>query len=171
MQLMLPGHLKAASPAPPLQRPATEPQPPQADAPLVVDVVLGAIGQFVGQVLDSSATPVAGQMVVVLKEGRPAAQTVTDSAGHFAIERLPVGIYEVRCGESAGLCRLWTPHTAPPAARASLLLTSRNVVLRGQRPMGGSWLKGPGPWLIAVAAIIAVPTALALSLKPRSSAS
>jgi len=168
--LVFPGQLHAAGPGTPGQEsPATA-----AVAPLIADVALDDDGRLSGQAVDGAGLPAAGKPVAVVHQGREVAHTQTDAAGRFTVNHLTGGVYEVHCEDGASLTRLWAPHTAPPAARSTLLVSCGGPIVRGQHTMGpydGSWLKGRGPWIIAVAAIIAVPTALALSLKPKSAAS
>jgi hypothetical protein len=160
--LIVPSHVEAAPPAMPVgqQAPAAK-----TEAPLVVDVALGEGGRLSGQLLDRSAAPVAGKSIFVLQQGRLVASTYADAAGRFKVDHLPGGVYEVRCDGGASITRLWAPQTAPPVARPTLLVSCGGDVVRGQGTFGGfhgDFLKGPGPWIIAVATIVAVPTALAL---------
>ena len=171
--LLVPQHAQAA----PLAGP-TPGQPAQAhtaETPAVIDVALGDGGRLNGQALDRAAEPAAGKPIFVMQQGRlDRFEAQTDTAGRFNVDRLAGGMYEVHCDGGVSVSRLWAPHTAPPAAKQILLITCGDGVVRAQTPYGGfhgDWLKGPGPWLIAVATIIAVPTALALSLKPKSPAS
>jgi hypothetical protein len=167
--LVVPGRLEAAPPTP---HNIAHPLPASlADAvPLAVDVALAKGGTLVGQACDASAVPVAGRTVIVSQQGREVARTYTDSRGRFALANLAGGVYEVRCDGGAALCRLWAPLTAPPAAQPTLLLTVGGELALGQCGRG-SILKGPLPWIVGIAAAIAVPTALALNLKKASPAS
>jgi hypothetical protein len=170
--LLVPQQLPAAPPAG-----AAASQPAQArtaETPAVIDVALAEGGRLNGQALDRAAGPAAGKPILVMQQGRLIASTRTDAAGRFSVDRLTGGVYEVQCDGGESVSRLWAPRTAPPAAKQILLVTCGDGVVRGQTTFGGfhgDFLKGPGPWVIAAATIIAVPTALALGLKPKSPAS
>ncbi len=167
--------LQAAPPVTPSAPAAAQPTARSAPAaPAIVDVALADGGRLAGQVLDSGSIAQPGRPIAVFQHGQLVAAGGSDAAGNFAIEHLAGGIYELQCDGRACVARLWAPGTAPPAARTSLILTTGGEVVRGQTTFGpftGDWLKGRGPWLIAAAAIVAVPTALALNLKPKSPAS
>jgi hypothetical protein len=170
--MAIPRTSQAAGPS----APATGQSVPSTGAgvPLVVDVALGDGGRLSGQVLDRAGLPGAGKSVFVLQQGRLVASTRADADGRFTVDRLTGGVYEVQSDGGISLSRMWAAGTAPPAARPTLLVTSGDEIVRGQHTFGsysGGWMKGPGPWIIAVAAIVAVPTALALTLRPKSSAS
>ncbi len=169
--LVFPARMQAAVP----DTSATSPISPAAAQPrLITDVALGENGRLSGQAIDGSGMPAADKAVTLLQQGIEVAHTHTDATGRFTVNHLTGGIYEVHCENGGGLARLWAPHTAPPAARAVLVVSCGAPIVRGQHTMGpfdGSWLKGRGPWIIAAAAIVAVPTALALGLKPKSAAS
>jgi hypothetical protein len=148
----------------------TEPAPAAAET-LILDVALQPGGVLTGQSLSQTGQPLVNSQVLVLLQGTVATTAMTNQSGQFTIQGLSGGLYEIRGKESSAVCRLWAPHTAPPSAKTSVLLTSDEALIRGQsgryrRP--GGILKGPLPWMVAVAAIIAVPTALALNLKPSS---
>ncbi len=167
--LLLPRHSEAA---PPLASAGSTPLP-AASAPAVIDVALAPGGRMSGQVLDRSAAPLAGRRIDIASQGRLVASCGTNATGCFTVDHLAGGLYELQCDGNLCVARLWVAGTAPPAARQTLVLTGGEVV-RGQATFGpftGDWLKGRGPWLIAAAAIVAVPTALALGLKPKSAAS
>lgn len=168
--LTVPSQLQAAPPAA-ASRPASS---STADVPLILDVALADGGRLNGQVLDRAAGPVANKPIFVLQQGKLVASAHADAAGRFSVDHLSGGVYEVHCDGGVALSRVWAPRTAPPAAKQVLLVTCGEDIVRGQTQWGpyrGSWLKGPLPWVVAVAAIVAVPTALALSLKPKSAAS
>jgi hypothetical protein len=177
--LMFPPQSQAEYPyAPAVARPAvTERLPSTTPAPPIADVALDADGRLQGQVVDNAGLPAAGTTIVLVSQGRAVAVVTSDAAGHFTAEHLAGGIYEVHAAGNVSLARLWAPQTAPPAARQTLVVQCGDPsepIVRGQHtfgPFDGSWMKGRGPWLIAAAAIVAVPTALALGLKPRSPAS
>jgi hypothetical protein len=110
---------------------------PAASEPLVIDVALQNAGVLTGH--------------VVGQDGKCLAQQ-TDVAGRFAMTGLAGGVYEVRWAQGVTICRLWAPQTAPPSAKAELLLTTDATVLRGQTGTpspGCSLLKGPLPWIAA----------------------
>jgi hypothetical protein len=170
--MAIPRTSQAAGPAAPA---AGQPGPSAAaGTPVIVDVALGDGGRLSGQVLDRAGLPGAGKSVSVLQQGRLIASTRADADGRFVVDRLTGGVYEVQSEGGVSLSRMWAPRTAPPAARPTLLVTSGAEIVRGQHTYGsytGSWMKGPFPWIIAVTAIVAVPTALALTLRPKSPAS
>jgi hypothetical protein len=148
----------------------TGPAPAAAET-LILDVALQPGGVLTGQSLNQTGQPLVNSQVLVLRQGTVATTATTNQAGQFTIQGLSGGVYEIRGQESSTVCRLWAPHTAPPSAKTNVLVTSDEALIRGQsgryrRP--GGILKGPLPWMVAVAAIITVPTVLALNLKPSS---
>ena len=129
-----------------------------AAEPQVIDVALQGTGELTGQVVGQDGKSIAREPVYVLRQGTVVGTCQTDTFGRFAITRLNGGVYDVRWAQGGAICRLWAPETAPPSARPDLLLTA-NAVVRGQTGTpnpGRSWLKGPLPWIVAGAAIVAV---------------
>jgi hypothetical protein len=125
---------------------------PAASEPLVIDVALQNAGVLTGHVVGQDGKCLAQQTVYVLRQGEAVVTCQTDVAGRFAMTGLAGGVYEVRWAQGVTICRLWAPQTAPPSAKAELLLTTDATVLRGQTGTpspGCSLLKGPLPWIAA----------------------
>ncbi len=101
----------------------------------VVDVALHEGGLLKGQVIDAQGNPQADSSVTLWRRGEPVADAQTDAEGRFAIAGLGSGVYQLKTAEGAGICRLWAPGAAPPAAHEAVLLISGNEVVRGQRNM------------------------------------
>jgi hypothetical protein len=125
---------------------------PAASEPMVIDVALQDVGVLSGHVVGQDGKCLAQQTVYVLRQGESVGTCQTDVAGRFVMTGLAGGVYEVRWAQGVTICRLWAPLTAPPSAKAELLLTADATVLRGQTghpSPGSSLLKGPLPWVAA----------------------
>lgn len=129
---------------------------------MIHDVALEEAGVFRGQVVDSQGNTRAAVPVSIVREAREVARAETDASGRFAVHGLTGGIYEVYTPAGSGIYRVWSPHTAPPAAVPAAIITPHENVVRGQMNGGQalSWLANP--WVLAgiVAAAIAIPLAL-----------
>jgi len=128
--------------------------------PVVMDVALGDGGTLLGQVVDPQSTPQA-QVPVILRQGeQELAVGKTDANGYFSFSGLRGGVYQVQAADGTGMCRLWAPRTAPPAAQKGVLIVAGKDVVRGDCgscPRLKCMLKNP--WFIAgvVATAVAVP--------------
>jgi hypothetical protein len=124
-------------------------------APMVLDVALAEGGLLLGQVVDPQGQPVADAPVAVLYQGKEVAKTTSDATGNFAVSGLKGGAHVVQSGEHGGICRMWSPQTAPPSANRQVLLVKGSQVARGQgffSPGGLLMLTGVG--LIVAAGVI-----------------
>jgi hypothetical protein len=104
----------------------------QPAAPAVLDVALSQGGVMRGQIVDGQGQPVANAPVALHHGGKEVASTSSDQEGNFAFSGLRGGQHVVVSGEYGGLCRVWTPETAPPSASSSMLLVHGNQTVRGQ---------------------------------------
>ena len=102
----------------------------------VADVVLSASGELHGQVVQSSGRPVKNAVVQVSHKGSIIAEVKTDAEGRYAVKGVRTGLHTVKSSKSRQLCRFWTKHTAPAAARKSLVMSADSQVVRGQM-LGG----------------------------------
>jgi hypothetical protein len=151
------------------------PRPVQASVPAgalpattITDVVLGADGMLVGQVLHAAGQPAVDTPVMVRQNGREVAATWTDSRGDFAIRGLRGGVYELSAGQSHGLYRLWAAQTEPPSAQRGVLIVAESSLARGQSPVGVlGYLMNP--WVLATAASTAIAVPIALTNDKASS--
>jgi hypothetical protein len=109
-------------------------------------------------VVDAAGQGKPGLHVTVRNEDVQLAATTTNADGHFQVAGLRGGVVQVVAGESAAVCRLWAPNTAPPVARASALVVEGQTV-RGQGPIVGM-LCNPLVILGLVAIAVAVPLAI-----------
>ena len=114
----------------------------------VIDIQLQHQGTLQGHVVDSQGRPVDTH-VAILKNGNLVSRTTTDQRGAFSITGLRGGVFQIKTQRGVGVYRLWTPNTAPPMARASLMLVDGPVV-RGQLLGGAS---GAGGGLLGNAAL------------------
>ena len=152
--------------APPPIRAAEKPAPhsdaiasekPSPSEPLVSDVALQARGTLTGCVVGQGGMSAVRETVFISRGGAVVATCQTDASGRFTLAGLTGGVYEVRWAQGATICRLWAPQTAPPSAVADLQLSANAPVVRGQTGTPNpcsSLLKGPLPWIAAVATII-----------------
>ncbi len=125
------------------------------------DIALAKGGVLQGKVVDQQAAAQAGEAVRVLQNGEVVATAKTDAQGRFAINGLRTGVHQIETSATKSVYRLWTPETAPPAARNSVLLVDGGDVVLGQS--GGGILGAlANPWVLGgiVAAAIAIPLAL-----------
>jgi hypothetical protein len=106
-------------------------------APSVTDVALSATGELHGQVVQSSGRPVTNAAVQVSHKGRVIAEIKTDGAGRYGVKGLRSGLHVVKTSEGQQVCRFWTNHTAPAAAKKSLVMSADSHVVRGQLLGGG----------------------------------
>ena len=106
-------------------------------APQVIDVALSTGGTFTGQVVDSQGRGLDGAAVVVRQADREVAKTVSNKEGYFSVTNLKGGTYQVAAGQSQGVYRFWAPNTAPPSAKAKVLMVSGKAATRGQIGGGG----------------------------------
>ena len=140
---------------------AVEPTAQQAD------IALRPGGVLVGQVVDQQGAVKPGTVVSVQYSDYEVVRTTTDANGVFAAQGLRGGQYQLVTEDGISVCRLWAPHTAPPAARPAALVVTGNEIVRGQ--WGGGpmhqwvdWVKAH-PYIKAgvIATAIAIPLAIA----------
>ena len=116
-----------------------------AASPVAVsDVVLQAGGVLQGVVFSATqpARPrvvVAGARVTLIRDGKIAAETVSDRSGRFVASHLRGGKYLVAVATKNGtewsLCRTWTANAAPPKANTTVQVTLGQGLVRGQGPL------------------------------------
>lgn len=114
--------------------------PKAADKPVVkavaakspIDVALAKGGMFQGHLYDDKGKAIEGAPVVIRQAGRVVAETTTQEDGLFELKNLRGGTYEVKAGKVDGVCRLWSPNTAPPAAVSEVTVVSGTNIVRGQ---------------------------------------
>jgi len=141
------------------------------------DVELGRGGLLVGRLVDTTGRPVAGRDVSVVVGDKTIAVSRTDGSGVFAVAGLRGGVHQITTVESARVCRLWAPGTAPPQTPPSLELVAGEDVVRGQwgPPPGNRFLKeakiwATNPFVVGgiIAAAVAIPIALSDDDGPHS---
>jgi hypothetical protein len=110
-----------------------------AESQAISDVSLGEGGTLNGQVLNGQGLPLAKATVTVRSNGNDIASAATDVQGRFSIHGLRGGVYELTCGGSSGIFRLWTANASPPSAKAEVLLVAGGPISRGQ------CYQAPGP--------------------------
>jgi hypothetical protein len=133
----------------------------ESRGPVATDVALREGSVLVGQVVSAQGTGMAGIPVSLRREGKNVLTTKTGKEGYFAVKGLRGGVYQLVADDGHGVYRLWTPGTAPPAAREGAVLVVGNDVLRGQNP--GPWkafLTNPLIIAAVVATAVAVPVAI-----------
>ncbi|MDG1897841.1 MAG: carboxypeptidase-like regulatory domain-containing protein [Fuerstiella sp.] len=103
----------------------------------VTDVALSANGELHGQVVQSSGRAVTNAVVRVSHKGSVIAEVKTDRAGRYAVKGLRSGLHVVKTSKGQQVCRFWAKHTAPSAAKKSLVMSADSHVIRGQMMAGG----------------------------------
>lgn len=133
--------LAAAPPTPTVSRQGERAR--QRPAERVLDVAMQMPnGVLFGRVLPATGKrpdeTVADLQVLLLKNGRPAAETRTDGEGRFRLGNLSGGVYLVVVngagGPAARQFRAWAPLTAPPNAATTVNVPLKETLVRGQGP-------------------------------------
>lgn len=89
----------------------------------ILDVALSPEATLEGYLIDPFGK-VLKEMPVRLVHNRKVIWTGrTNAEGHFQVQGLPCGVYQVDSDRLSANCRVWTPEAAPPRASRSLLLT------------------------------------------------
>jgi len=145
----------------------------------VTDVALTAGGTLTGQVVDQQGIAKAGVQVAV-RQGRQTLATVTDHAGFFRLSGLRGGTCQVMAGQRQAAYRVWAVNTAPPIAQSSVMLVSRDWLVRGANDCdtgygggghgGGLFSGGWGPWVLPALAAGGIITGVAVATSNTSTA-
>ncbi|MBI2480226.1 MAG: carboxypeptidase regulatory-like domain-containing protein [Planctomycetia bacterium] len=98
--------------------------------PAISDVALQANGVLTGQVVNTAGIAQAKSQVVVVKNGKVLAATMTDANGEFAVAGVNPGVYQIEAPHSGGVYRVWASRTAPPAAKNGVFMISDSRVVR-----------------------------------------
>ena len=141
-------------------------QPPGARQGATIrpcDVALDDGGRLNGRLLNRSAQPVTGLVVIAVQNGQQVAQSVTDQHGSFALTGLRGGMVQIAAQDAIAICRAWASGTAPPSATTNLVVIQQDVVQRGQMPLGDALFGDPILLGLFVAAAIAIPIAVSNS--------
>ena len=69
--------------------------------------------------------------MAVLDHKGQLASVHTDGNGHFAVEGLAAGVYQLVAAEGRAFFRVWSPKTTPPGARNAVLLVAGVDLVRG----------------------------------------
>lgn len=133
-----------------------------APTTVAIDIALQKDGLLVGQVVDPLGNPVAGAQVTLTAQGKRLAAMKSTPEGYFAFKGLRGGVYQVVTEEGHGVYRVWSPGTAPPAAKKVVLLVSGDNVVRGQEGTPPLKVLMANPLVIGavVATAVAVPVAI-----------
>lgn len=133
--------------------------------PIMTDIALSDGGILEGQVVGYQNVGLPGVPVTVKQQNRDVATTTTATNGHFVVQDLRGGVYQVSTTQGGGIFRLWAPCTAPPAAK-------NRAIVYVQNGMGGGGLRGilGNPIVIPalIATAIAVPIAVSSQHQPAS---
>ena len=135
----------------------------------VADVVLDSENLLHGQLLNASAAPAQGQLLL-LKDGQSLGRLSTGADGRFAVRLSQGGTYQLATADRVTTIRVWTRRAAPPSAQQQLVLVQGDV-FRGQR--GRIHYSSISPWVVAgvVAVAIGVPIVLANHRQDRGNGS
>lgn len=93
------------------------------------DVVL-VKGELSGKLLTANGKAVEGASVVVAKNGKEVARTVTKADGSYTVKGLSNGSHVVSMSDAQIPVRLWSEGAAPAAAKTKL--TVSQTAVRGQ---------------------------------------
>ncbi len=122
--------------------------------PVVSDVALAPGGTLIGQVVDTQGFSLPNVEVTVRQPGHTVITTVADRSGRFAVSGLRGGLCQVVAANSQNVFRLWAANTAPPAAKASVMMvSSRAAIVRAQ--LGAGLLSQWGLPALAAGGIVA----------------
>ena len=137
----------------------------QTPPPVVTDIALAEGGTLHGQLVDLRDGGVAGAPVSLRVQDREVATTTTRADGHFEVQGLRGGVYQVAAGQGNGIYRFWSPGTAPPAAQKGAIVYTQNGGGQG----GGLKMLLSNPFVVfgIAATAIAVPVVLN-NLRPAS---
>ena len=132
---------------------------------VIRDIALRPGGVLVGQIVTAEGTAQAKTPVSLQQNGKELVRTTTDANGLYAIKGLRGGVYHMVSRQTVETYRLWSPDTAPPAAKDAALMVEGNGVVRGQ--LGGILAN---PWVLTavIAMAIAVPIAVSNNAPPSS---
>jgi hypothetical protein len=135
-------------------------------SPLILDVALHDGGTLVGQVVDAQGIPQANSPVSLRSATHELAAGQTNAQGYFAFSGLNSGVYQVVTSSGAGVYRVWSQSTAPPAAQPGALIVADGSTVRGHLLS----CLGCHPLIVAgvVVAAIAIPVAVHNQKKPSS---
>ena len=130
-----------------------------APTPAVVDIAMADGGVLHGQVVDLQGGNPAGVPVFVRAPNQKIIHAVTAKDGHFTVDNLRGGVYQVAAGQGQGVYRLWTAKAAPPSAQKNAIVYTQGLF------GGGPKMLLANPIVVAgvVATAIAVPVAVANS--------
>ncbi|MFV1968847.1 MAG: carboxypeptidase-like regulatory domain-containing protein [Pirellulaceae bacterium] len=106
--------------------------------PAIQDVALSVNGQLSGQLLNRNGSPVGASKIQLQHNGKPIATVTTNRSGHFVIDGVHAGLYQVTSDRASGIYRVWTAEGAPPAAQSRVLLVDDGRVVRAR---GGGNMK------------------------------
>ena len=126
----------------------------------VTDLALGKNGTMQGLVVDAQGVPLQGEPIVVQQAGREVARVASDQRGYFQVTGLRGGVYQVFTAQGGGAFRLWAPGTAPPAAKAGVIIVSGGNVVRGQRPLGDYFASDRFILMSLIGTAIAIPVVI-----------
>jgi hypothetical protein len=141
----------------------------QPTPPAVIDVAMADGGVLHGQVVDLQGRDATGLPVSVRAQNQQVLRTTTAKDGHFTVQGLRGGVYQVATGEGQGVYRLWTAKAAPPSAQKNAIVFTQATGPAAGAAGGGLKMLLTNPIVIAggVATAVAVPVAIANS-KPSS---
>ena len=108
--------------------------------------------------MEAGGKPAANQSVVLGKQGKPIARTLTDDQGRFQFERIVPGEYQLATTDSIELVSCQPFDAAAPDAVPNVLMSKEAMVTRGTIK---DTLFHPLFVGLVIAAAIAIPIAIA----------
>jgi hypothetical protein len=95
---------------------------PQQRPSTMIDVALSADGHLISHCEDTNGNPVSNAIVELVRDRDMISWTTSRSDGSFVIRDVKPGAYRLQCGDCDRTIRVWSETTAPPAARAPIVI-------------------------------------------------
>lgn len=96
------------------------------------DVSLNADGVLAGYLVDAQGKPEAAAPVAIHQGRKQIAVAKTNAKGHFEVQGLKGGVYQVSSKKGSALFRVWKNGTAPKQASKLALVVNDQTVVRAQ---------------------------------------
>ncbi|MHC4874964.1 MAG: hypothetical protein ACYTGL_00610 [Planctomycetota bacterium] len=98
----------------------------------IKDVSLDTRGVLSGYLVDRQGKPETSTAVTIRQGRRQIARAKTNAKGHFEVQGLKGGVYQMSSKQGSQIIRVWKHGTAPKKASRLALLVNDQTVVRGQ---------------------------------------